>query len=472
MGSINSRFESTGRSRLRRRLLSYLFCGASSASHAPIVMGDHPDESSTASLHNLALSPDVSISSNQLSSSAFDLGTRSSSSTAETGASSGSIIEDASIRHSFSNQSGNYDLHSQHANAIDSITEARVTGAPIKDQPPADSLSTDALHTSFVDQEPGNLHLLGETVGQASADGYIDDPGSNVSDSLIASQSLTRFLLSVGEQGPIGMGLLLVDVVSIHSNILSEISNREARRNSRRTFWDAFSRNSFRWNSDSPTIVFTTSHADDLASHGRWLLDNSGDLHYDGATYESRYSSIRSTRRSGRRWQSRYEMSERFHDVNDEQGWQSSLCTIGLHPRGTCSCEPSYTAEESSTHENISQIVMLSDSLFEVLEEIHRHRMSLSPSTVILPAPEAVVNSFPLKNHKKSCGTEIAVCDAQQCHICLVDYEEGDEIRVLPCSHEYHVSCVDKWLKEIHGQVSENFRDLCLIPKLPALRIF
>ena len=33
-----------------------------------------------------------------------------------------------------------------------------------------------------------------------------------------------------------------------------------------------------------------------------------------------------------------------------------------------------------------------------------------------------------------------------RCSICLLDYEEDESIRFLPCCHKFHAKCIDTWL--------------------------
>ncbi|XP_020504549.2 E3 ubiquitin-protein ligase RNF12-A [Labrus bergylta] len=35
-----------------------------------------------------------------------------------------------------------------------------------------------------------------------------------------------------------------------------------------------------------------------------------------------------------------------------------------------------------------------------------------------------------------------------QCQICFCDYTDGEKLRMLPCFHDYHVPCIDRWLKD------------------------
>lgn len=34
-----------------------------------------------------------------------------------------------------------------------------------------------------------------------------------------------------------------------------------------------------------------------------------------------------------------------------------------------------------------------------------------------------------------------------RCVVCMCDFESRQLLRVLPCNHEFHAKCVDKWLK-------------------------
>lgn len=37
--------------------------------------------------------------------------------------------------------------------------------------------------------------------------------------------------------------------------------------------------------------------------------------------------------------------------------------------------------------------------------------------------------------------------DQTSCVVCMCDFEARQLLRVLPCSHEFHAKCIDKWLR-------------------------
>uniref|UniRef100_A0ACD5TGV1 Uncharacterized protein n=1 Tax=Avena sativa TaxID=4498 RepID=A0ACD5TGV1_AVESA len=147
-------------------------------------------------------------------------------------------------------------------------------------------------------------------------------------------------------------------------------------------------------------------------------------------------------------------LGSRFENLS---GHERSCILSGQHRTGNCNCRtssrPGNSVEETGTRASISRIVMLAEALFEVLDEIHQQSAALSsrpsfPSIGSVPAPKEIVECLPVKVYRKPLKHQTD--EDAQCYICLVEYEEGDSVRILPCNHEFHLTCVDKWLKEIH----------------------
>ncbi|XP_038882744.1 RING-H2 finger protein ATL78 [Benincasa hispida] len=56
-----------------------------------------------------------------------------------------------------------------------------------------------------------------------------------------------------------------------------------------------------------------------------------------------------------------------------------------------------------------------------------------------------ILKKFPTVEYSKE-GNKLRGIDGE-CVICLLEFEAGDRVRVLPkCYHGFHVHCIDKWL--------------------------
>ncbi|CAN6450449.1 unnamed protein product [Victoria cruziana] len=147
-------------------------------------------------------------------------------------------------------------------------------------------------------------------------------------------------------------------------------------------------------------------------------------------------------------------------EVQEQQSWQmqsqalqhlrSRLESLSRNERAISYCRNQINVRNNPST-SITRIIMLAEALFEVLDELHNQNETLSArshgqSPGSLPAPDRIVKSFPTEVFLKANGAS----EASQCYVCLMDYEEGDIMRSLPCQHKFHQMCIDKWLKEVH----------------------
>lgn len=76
----------------------------------------------------------------------------------------------------------------------------------------------------------------------------------------------------------------------------------------------------------------------------------------------------------------------------------------------------------------------------------------LSALTIPSPSPDPrPTRSRTLDTSRKSEDIVPAAIGRETCPICIVDFEEGDDLRLLPCEgkHRFHQECVDPWLLEL-----------------------
>jgi hypothetical protein len=68
-----------------------------------------------------------------------------------------------------------------------------------------------------------------------------------------------------------------------------------------------------------------------------------------------------------------------------------------------------------------------------------------TPTESELPTP---VEDTPIAAPEK---TETPETGNFSCPICTDDFVKGQDLRVLPCNHQFHMECIDPWLMNVSG---------------------
>ena len=88
----------------------------------------------------------------------------------------------------------------------------------------------------------------------------------------------------------------------------------------------------------------------------------------------------------------------------------------------------------------------------ELIESILRHLQNIEEDLgAQVPLGSAQSQKIPSKKYSKTDETK------EMCAICVDEFEDGEEVRVLPCNHIFHSKCIDEWLS--------NYSSLCPLCK-------
>ncbi|XP_064637734.1 RING finger protein 150-like isoform X2 [Lineus longissimus] len=99
---------------------------------------------------------------------------------------------------------------------------------------------------------------------------------------------------------------------------------------------------------------------------------------------------------------------------------------------------------------SISFIVLMIISLaWLVFYYIQRFRYAHAKERLsrrLANAAKKAITKIPLRTIK--CGDKETQSDFDQCAVCIEGYKQAEVVRILPCKHVFHKSCVDPWLLE------------------------
>jgi len=151
---------------------------------------------------------------------------------------------------------------------------------------------------------------------------------------------------------------------------------------------------------------------------------------------------------------------------NDEDELLARQHVNGVHSDN----DPQYVRELFENYQNRWEVVMEAAQNeqihpYQVLSAMHQ-RQNLAGADVNLDVDNMSMEELMELQERMGGDVKIGVSNLERfpslqiatkndierldhrCAICIVDYQLGEKVRILPCKHSYHTNCIDAWLDE------------------------